>query len=121
MFGRILTALLIILAISSCIQTENTNSYDDLLYGVANGSTGFGTARFIMSQNCSSCHNYHTMSEQELIFAGVVVSGGDPTQSPIYNRLKGSEGGAGPKNMPPNSSLSPGDIADIEEWLTNVP
>jgi mono/diheme cytochrome c family protein len=108
--------------LGACMQTENSNQNDKLLYGPAPGSTGFSTARFIMAQNCSSCHSYHTMSEADLINAGLVKSGsgGDPTQSKIYYRLKGTAG-AGPHDMPQNGGLSSSDIADISDWLKNVP
>lgn len=114
-------ASLVLLAFGGgCIQTENSNSMDDLIYGAAGGSPGFGTVRFILYQSCANCHNYHTMSEDQMKAEGILV-GGSPTSSSIYHRLKGALGGAGPKNMPPNGALTQADIADIEDWINGVP
>lgn len=98
------------------MQTENSNSMDDLIYGAADGGPGFGAARFIIYQNCANCHNYHKLSQTQMVEQGLVTMG-DLASSPIYHRLKGTVAGSGPKNMPPNGALTPADIKDIENWI----
>lgn len=99
----------------SC-QTENSSSQDAEQYSDIGGHPGFAAARAILSQNCAKCHSYNTMSEDELVQAGVLVLG-DAANSPLYYRLVGSTKGGGPKTMPPGGALSISDLNKIETWI----
>lgn len=115
---RILTGLsfiLLLLPLSGC-QTENSSASDAQLYS-GGGTPAFNEARSIMAANCTGCHTYHTMTEEQLVTAGVLVKG-DPDNSQIYYRLTGSSGSQGPKTMPPTGSLSVSQVASIRDWIS---
>lgn len=114
---RRLILLLVALVLGACVQTENSSSLDRETYG--NDDSLFGAARTIIGSNCSACHAYHTMTEAELISAGLIVAG-EPENSKIYYRLTGSTGSAGPKNMPSGSALSSQDREAISAWIEGI-
>ncbi|NJL24554.1 MAG: hypothetical protein HC902_04885 [Calothrix sp. SM1_5_4] len=117
---RLLLGLAImLLSVSSCMQTENTSSLDADLYSDVGGSAEFVAARNVISQSCANCHNYHTQTEAELVAAGLVVRG-SPETSKLYYRLAGSSGASGPKNMPTGSSLPQSSLDAISTWIANA-
>lgn len=115
---RAFLLITLLLASSSCMQTENSNSLDADTYS-GEGSAEFVAAKAVLSSLCKDCHVYHTMTQDELINAGDIVPG-SPESSKIYYRLSGSSGGPGPKNMPTNGSISNGDRALIKVWIQNA-
>jgi hypothetical protein len=116
--SRILFTLLLGIFPAACVQTENSNSQDKDQYG-GGGSALFKAARTILTQSCSSCHLFHTKSEDALVADGVMVKG-DAEGSQLYFRLNGSSGTGGPKNMPTGGSLSIGDLNTIKDWIDNA-
>lgn len=115
----ILPLFILLVGSVSCVQSENSNSQDADTYSSIGGHAGFSAVRSILRQNCANCHVYHTMSEQQLITAGVLKLG-DAANSSIYFRLVGSTKGGGPKSMPVGGSLAVADIMQIETWITNA-
>ncbi|MGE0527984.1 MAG: hypothetical protein AB7G93_16900 [Bdellovibrionales bacterium] len=95
-----------------CIQTENSNSLDASTYGG-------DAARSVVGTNCSSCHAFHTQSNEELIASGLIVAG-DSQNSKLYYRLSGSDGPNGPKNMPTGGALSSTDLQTIKNWIDSL-
>ena len=92
---------------------------DGETYG-SGGSPEFVAAKIIFSQSCGgSCHQFHTMSEAQLISTGRVFAG-NAENSPIYYRIVGSSGALGPKNMPSGSGLSAGERAQIKYWIDGL-
>lgn len=112
-----------IIFLSSCLQTENSNSLDADNYAPVTTDGGesdeFLAAKQVLSTNCSSCHAYHNQSEDQLIAAGVVVAG-DPEGSALFYRLSNSTGSNGPKNMPPTGALVDSDIQIIFDWIDTL-
>lgn len=104
----------------ACVQTENSSTLDESNYGDSTGSAEFLAARTIFAQNCANgCHGFHGFSEAELIAQGLVIAG-NPENSPIYYRIRGSSGSNGSKNMPPSGSLQAADLTAISTWIQNI-
>lgn len=97
--------------LSSCLQTENTNSTDADTYGSA--------WREVVSTHCGTCHTFHTMDDATLIANGLVTPG-NVENSKLYYRLAGSTGSNGPKDMPTGGSLSAEDISKIRDYVSSV-
>lgn len=91
------------------MQTENSNSQDSTVWGT-------GGARAVIATHCAQCHDYHTLSNSDLVGQGLVVAG-DPENSQLYYRILGSDGSRGPKNMPQGGSMSQGDRDTIKAWI----
>lgn len=111
---RIFSFLLIICGLFTplgCAKNENSTTQDPFLL------TPKG--KQVLSQTCSQCHNYHQLSEAELVQQGLVIRG-DSFRSPLYYRINGSLGAYGPKNMPPTGAVSDSDITDFAAWIDNL-
>ncbi len=119
MFWQRSALLALTLALSACLQAENSNSLDSQMYGDFGGSPEFLAARTIIGQSCNGCHAYHTQTEAELKAQNLLV-GGDPDNSSIYYRLVGSAGAMGPKDMPQGGALSSSDLQAIRAWILSV-
>jgi len=111
--------VLFALALGACMQTENSNAIDDEKYGNITGTADYREARFILSQNCGNCHDYHTKTQAELESAGL-IDYGNPLASQLYYRIRGSQGALGPKDMPESGSISAGDLNQIKIWIQNA-
>ncbi len=117
---KVLFSLFILMAGSvSCVQSENSNSQDADTYSNIGGHPGFAAVRAILRQNCANCHVYHTLSEEQMVTAGVLKLG-DAANSAIYFRLAGSTQGGGPKSMPTGGSLGIAEIQQIEKWIDDA-
>lgn len=117
MWYRLTIAALFVGALGAC-QTENSSSLDESTYGSAEGA--FGAAKTVMGLSCGgSCHQFHTLTEAQLIAQGLIVAG-DAEGSAIYYRIAGSAGPSGPKNMPPGGALSQGDLDKIKTWIDGI-
>lgn len=117
---KLLLSVLVFMAGSvSCVQSENSNSQDADTYSNIGGHPGFAAVRAILRTNCSNCHIYHTLSEEQLVTAGVLKLG-DAANSAIYFRLSGSTQGGGPKSMPTGGSLGITEIQQIEKWIDDA-
>ncbi len=118
---RVLGIFILSLALSGCFQTENSSAQDAAFADDPNSTPEFRAARLILSQECASCHDYHTKSEAQLIEDGDIIAG-DPDNSPIYFRLQGasSPNDPGEKDMPQNDSISLNDVAKIKVWIEGV-
>lgn len=114
-------ALLILLFIlTGCVQTENSSSQDAGLYG-GDGSqtTLFTEARTILYVNCNTCHAYGSYAEQDFVTQGLVIAG-DPDNSELYYRLRGSQGPNTPKDMPVTGQLSQAELNKIRDWILGL-
>ncbi len=109
-----LALVFFITGIASCIQTENSNSFDRETYG-----SGSAAIKSLFAQHCVPCHSFQAQSDAELIANGLVTRG-DVVNSKIYYRLVGSSGSNGPKDMPSGSSLSQSELAQVETWILNL-
>jgi hypothetical protein len=110
------TFLVLSLSLVGCLQTENSSSGDGL---APVGTPAFIAASEVFDNKCSQCHDYHTLSEAELITLGLVMAG-DPEGSEIYYRNTGSLGVNGPKNMPFVGSLTAGELMLIYDWILAI-
>jgi hypothetical protein len=92
--------------------------------------TRFECAQTIFQAKCISCHSndhsaFGTYEEIDFAINAGPVSGeryvvaGSPATSLIYKKLKGS--GIAGANMPQDSTLSTEDLADIYDWIANMP
>ncbi len=117
LFGVLL--FLVSFSLGSCLQTENSNSLDQDIYGSIDGSPEFLQARTVFTANCATCHIFHTLKEEEFVNTGEVLKG-DAENSLIYYRLSGSSGTQGPKDMPDGGTLSADDVAKIKNWIDNI-
>ncbi len=115
---KLLATLLLVSLLTACLQTENSSSQDDSFANVE-GSAEFLAAKAVLTQNCASCHTYHTRTEQELIDLGLVIAGSAET-SELYGRLQNSSGSLGPKDMPENNSISVEDVETIKIWIDGI-
>ncbi len=114
-----LAILILMGSLSSCLQTENSSTFDADMYGsIGGGSPEFIAARMIFTQSCNGCHAYHTQTEAQLAASGLIVAG-NPEASPIYYRLIGSSGAMGPKDMPTGGALSSAELIQIRTWIEN--
>lgn len=113
--------LILLLFLTACkLQTENSSVNDEDIYGFSGtGSVEYRAARSVLSKKCAGCHNYSSMTEAEMLAAGLIVQG-SAVASKIYYRLAGSTGGGGPKNMPVSSTLSSTDVNTIYVWIQNL-
>ncbi len=109
-----------LLSVTGCLlQTENSNSGDAAL---ANASLEFAVVQEIFLSKCTSCHrhDFHTMSEAELVATGQVVAG-DIDNSKIYYRCIGSSSPLGPKNMPTvGAPLTSTELEAMEDWINSL-
>lgn len=101
--------------VSGCMKVMNSSSGD---YVLDNASLEFLTAYTIMKDKCFSCHQEFNTTQANLISKGWVVPG-DPLNSPMYNRLQGSDG-TGVKNMPQTGSLTSQDRKIIKDWIQGI-
>ena len=122
--AKVILSFLVCFFLSSCLQTENSNSQDASLYGTPTTGgeiTLYSQVQevFIASCSGSGCHSFQSLSETELISSGRVVVG-DPLNSSIYYRLIGSEG-SGIKNMPlTGGSLTDDELDLIYTWIQEM-
>ena len=116
---KLAVATVLVCVTTACMQTENSSSQDAEVYSELEGRPGFTAARAIFTQNCSGCHAYHTMSEDQMVASGVLKIG-DPANSKLYYRLTGSAEGPGPKNMPTGGSLSANDLRLVQTWIKGL-
>lgn len=118
--------------LTACFQTSNSVSNDSQRFGTAvsdpNASAGFAAASAVMSKNCAACHDFAGQKEKYFTatrpagYSTAYVVAGDPLNSPIYYRLRGSQGSRGPKTMPNDGSmLSADDETAIYNWISNLP
>lgn len=120
------TLLLICLAmgapgLTGCdlIQTANTFEGDAELYAIVDGSPAFIAVHDVVKTYCAQCHAaFAGYSEQDFIDNGYVVAG-DPGNSKIYTKLRGSNTG-GDENMPPSSTLATGDLQKFYDWIEGI-
>lgn len=105
----------------ACLQTENSSSQDGSAYGdsTGSGSEEFLAARAVLVANCTGCHIYHALTEEQMLASGVIVAG-DSEGSELYYRTQGSSGSGGPKDMPQGSSISATDVAKIATWIDSI-
>jgi len=85
----------------------------------AQSSVRFTDSMQIISNSCVSCHNSFQpflTNEQAWVQNGFVTPG-QPTNSSLWNSLRGS--GGSPANMPPSGPLSAADLATINNWIAN--
>lgn len=83
------------------------------------GAVQIGTQQ-ILERSCASCHDYATLTDQQLVASGLIVPG-DPENSPIYYRLINSAGARGSKNMPKSgAALTKAEVAVLEDWIRSV-
>ena len=119
-----------ILFISSCGQSFNSNTDDYLLLpysSCANPSnTNLCQANAIIQAKCVGCHtpaNYHQSwadydtDEKWLAAPDSLVAKGDPSSSTLITKLK-NEGG----NMPAGAApLTEAEVTILKNWITNIP
>lgn len=87
------------------------------------GSTDkFPQVRSVIQTSCSSCHSsWGSASSSFFVSSGLVVKG-NPEASPLYYRLSGTTGGAGPKNMPQSApALNSASQDLIKDWIQTLP
>ena len=111
MLARSFFWIALALSSSSCLQTENSSSLDEF--------SGGDGVRTILTTSCASCHNYNSLSNEQLIDQGLVVAG-DPEASEIYYRLVGSVGGGSPKDMPQGGALTASEVEQIRVWILEL-
>jgi hypothetical protein len=99
------------ISLVGCLQTENSSSQE--------GLTQTASGLSVLSQSCTGCHSYHTLSAEQLIQQGLIVRG-DPERSLLYFRMVGSDGIYGPKNMPPTGNISPDDVEVFAQWIERL-
>lgn len=102
-------------ALSGCMKVTNSSSGD---YVLDNASLEFLNAYTVMKDQCFSCHKEFNTTQALLISKGWIVPG-DPLNSPLYNRLQGSDG-PGVKNMPQTGSLTTQDRKIIKDWILGI-
>ena len=106
------------------MQSINSYSNDDVLFGIDDSSISAGNPRFaaartVMSARCVSCHRaFQSYTEAQFVSIGYVVAG-DAGASQLYSKLKGS-GVGGEENMPPSGTLSTGELSDIRDWINAI-
>lgn len=98
-----------------CMKVMNSSSGD---YALENASLSFLNAYGVMQAKCFSCHQEFNTTQDVLISKGWVVRG-DALNSPMYNRLEGSDG-PGVKNMPQTGSLTSSDREIIKNWINGL-
>lgn len=105
------------LALPAC-QTENSNTLDAGNYGGVSGTSSAVVT--IFTQHCTGCHQFQTMSTNDLVNAGYMIKG-DPDNSALYNSLKGSSSPTGTKDMPQGASpLAASDLNTIRDFILNA-
>jgi hypothetical protein len=110
--NKILRKALSVIIVVLAISTPRT---------FAQSSVRFTNSMQIISNSCVSCHsNFQPFltNEQAWVQNGFVTPG-QPTNSPLWNSLRGS--GGSPANMPPVPlpQLSAADLATISNWIAN--
>jgi mono/diheme cytochrome c family protein len=105
---RGLTLLFLTGLMLSCAQTYNSSYSDAENYG--------SPVKLVFAQHCTPCHQFQQMTNDQLVAQGEMIKG-DALNSKIYYRVVGSNGTNGPKNMPMGGSLSPADVAIIEQFV----
>ncbi|MGZ3770893.1 MAG: c-type cytochrome, partial [Bdellovibrio sp.] len=87
----------------------------------------FLAAKAIIDNNCLGCHNnsnngdFRNMTESKAVQMSLIVAG-DPQNSPLYYRLKGSTGGPlgdSKRDMPQGGALTAAEVQAISDWITN--
>ncbi|MFM6928713.1 MAG: hypothetical protein ACKOX6_09620 [Bdellovibrio sp.] len=93
--------------------------------GTTVDNSKFLAAKAVIDSNCLSCHgsgsssgDFSNMTQVKMINKGMVVAKA-PLSSPLYYRLKGSQGG-GNKNMPQGGSLSAAQVQAVYDWIANI-
>ncbi len=113
------------------------NSVDQVIFDLAifadsSGSTGttvdtkLAAAKAVIDSSCLSCHgagstrgDFSNMTAASMITRGFVKAG-QPLNSSLYFRMKGSQG-AGTKNMPDNgTTLSASQLQAVYDWISGI-
>lgn len=116
-----LALFIVICGLLSC-RVYNTASRDKLYFGSGvDPDTNFGKAFSVITNKCVSCHAKFGSwtTEQAWITNGYVVAQ-TLSESKVYYRLFGSNLGVDIEDMPSNSSLTSGELADIRNWINNM-
>lgn len=116
---RLFFLMVCVLMSAGCLQTENSSALDKNLYGGPEvADPEFAAAAEVFEARCSgaSCHAFQNSSSAELVTDGLVVAG-DAEGSEIYNRIRGSSGSQGAKNMPPSTTIPTAEADVIKAWI----
>lgn len=104
-------------AITSCGQTFNSNTEDDVLYGVSNycqdqSNTNLCEANQIIQENCASCHTDMASFDTDIEWAdSSYVTAGDSSASSVYSTTTNNY-------MPKDSTpLSDSEKEAIKTWI----
>jgi hypothetical protein len=117
-----------------CFQTYNSSSGDKSIYGASNidvsspAGQRFAAAYAVIKQYCFECHSgyaAYTTEAQWKAARGVrdeqLIVAGQLSASYLYARIRGSGVAAqDSETMPPNSDVSPADLAIIQDWITQM-
>ncbi len=115
----------LLLTLTSCMQTYNSNSGDDLLYGkkgVIDTSTDFGKSLEIIQSKCINCHtgrhstwsNYKT--ELDYVDNGLIIRGSSSASTLIG--ILTQSGGTMPKA--PIEPLTTEEYNTLVNWIDNI-
>ncbi|MBT7610825.1 MAG: hypothetical protein HN576_13775 [Bacteriovoracaceae bacterium] len=118
-------SLFILIFISGCMQTFNSNTGDEGLVGncVDSSLINLRAAYSVLRTECMSCHTgYHNSwvnncTDQEWIDTGQVISG-DITNSNLLIRMKNF---SPPGDMPLSSpQVSSNDYSTLQTWISGM-
>lgn len=107
-------------ALSSCGQTFNSNTEDDVLYGVSSycldqSNTNLCEANQIIQENCASCHTDMASFDTDQKWAdSSYVTAGDSSASSVYSTTTDNY-------MPKDSTpLSDSEKEAIKTWIDGM-
>lgn len=110
--------------ISSCGATvSNSNSSDRDKYSnekLEGGKESFRLAQSIIKNKCSECHDFHILSETQMVDQGLLIPGSS-SESKLFFRLRDSNTSSSePANMPIGGRLDPEELVAIAEWIEDL-
>lgn len=117
------STLTVLSILSSCGQSANSNSFDDLLANIQidPSNTNLVQAYQVINNRCISCHTgYHNSwasynTDQKWLSSGM-VSAGSTGDSPLIQALKNS-GGTMPLN---GANLTESEYNKLTDWIDNL-
>jgi mono/diheme cytochrome c family protein len=80
----------------------------------------FLAAQAVIENSCTSCHSGWSGKASGFYLDTGLVIAGNPLQSKLYYRMKGSAGANGPKNMPTNATITAADVQKVHDWISSM-
>ncbi|MBN8538245.1 MAG: hypothetical protein J0M15_14420 [Deltaproteobacteria bacterium] len=114
---KIVLLLVFLVMLEGCGKVKNSSSSD---VASASGTEAFVAAKQVVADKCLSCHSAWTSYSEADYISKNLVTKKNPTNSSIYNRIRGNDTGTAGDMPQSNPNLSQSEMQLIKTWINNI-